>query len=369
MPFIRPTLDQLVERVKTDIKGGLGITTVLRRSFINVISRALAGLSHLLHGYLDFISEQVFPDTAEKEFLDRWSSIWGILRKEKTFTELDITITGNEGGVVTANELYQRSDGTQYHLDAEVTIPVGETITGKIIAEVAGEASNHGDGETISLLSPIANVDTDAIVLQTVIEGEDEETDTALRARLITRIQLPPLGGSVNDYEVWALEVAGVTRAWVFPLHTGPGTVGVTFVEDDDPISIIPDAAKIQEVEDRILDPSRKPVTALLAVFAPVEEAADFDIKIKPNTVAVQDSIISELKDLIKRDAEVAGAFKTPTTVHTGTVLLSQIRQAIGLGVGLEDYEIQTINAVAPADITPSTGGLVTLGNNVWSAL
>ena len=61
MPFQRPTLDQLISRVKADIEGGLNITNILRRSFLGVISRAIAGMSHLLHGFLEFISVQTLP--------------------------------------------------------------------------------------------------------------------------------------------------------------------------------------------------------------------------------------------------------------------------------------------------------------------
>lgn len=368
MAFNRPTLDQLIERVKTDIKGGLEITTILRRSFLGVISRALAGLAHLLFGYIEYISKQVFPDTAELEFLERWAAIWNVTRKVATFAEMDITITGNEGGIIPANTIYQRSDSVEYHLDAEITIPVIGTITGKIIAEEPGANSNTDIGETVSLLSPIANVDSDAIILAIVIDAEDDESDDSLRSRLLSRISLPPLGGSVNDYEQWALEVAGVTRAWVLPLHLGGGTVGVSFVEDDE-VSIIPSPAKVTEVFDYISDPSRKPVTANLTVFAPVEFAMDLTVKIIPNTLEVQENIHKELLDLIKRDAAVAGSYKSPTENHTGEILLSKINQAISLAVGIEDHEITIINGVAPANVVPATGELVTLGVETWLPL
>lgn len=366
MAFNRPTLDQLIERVKTDIKGGLQITTILRRSFLGVISRALAGLSHLLFGFLEWISRQVFPDTAEAEYLKRWAEIWGIVRKEATFAELDITITGNPGGVVPINTIYQRSDAVQYHLDAEVTIPGGGSITGKIIAEDSGQNSNIDVAETVSLLSPIANVDSDALIDAIVIDAEDTESDDSYRARLLTRLRQPPLGGSANDYVQWALEVAGVTRAWVLPLHLGAGTVGLSFVEDDeDPI--IPSGAKVTEVDDYVRE--RKPVTADLTTFAPVAAPMSMTIKIKPNTIDVQDAVESELEDLIKRDAALAGAYKTPSETHDGSILLSKINQSISIAVGIEDHEITLINGGAPANVTPDSGELVTLGAITWQAL
>ena len=119
MPFERPTLDTLIERVDTSIKGTLNITTVLRRSFIGVISRAIAGMSHLMLGYMTWIAKQVFPDTAELEYLDRWASIWGVIRNEATFAQFNIQFTGNDGGVIPDGTILQREDGTQYETDAE----------------------------------------------------------------------------------------------------------------------------------------------------------------------------------------------------------------------------------------------------------
>lgn len=366
MAFNRPSLDQLIERVKTDIKGGLQITTILRRSFLGVISRALAGLAHLLFGFLAWVSKQVFPDTAEAEYLNRWASIWGIARKEATFAELEITITGNEGGVIPAGTVFQRSDAVEYTLDDEVTIPVSGTIIGNITAVDSGQGGNIDVGETVSLVSPIANVDSDAIILTIIIDAEDTETDSSLRSRLLSRLRQPPLGGSANDYIAWALEVAGVTRAWVLPLHLGPGTVGVSFVEDDEN-PIIPSPAKVQEVDDYIRE--LKPVTADLTVFAPIEAEMDLTIKLKPNTVDNQANVTSELEDLIRRDAALAGAYKGPSETHTGTILLSQINQAISIAVGVEDHEITVINGGAPANVTPSNGELVTLGDITWQPL
>ena len=366
MAFNRPTLDQLIERVKTDIKGGLNITTILRRSFLGVISRALAGLSHLLFGFLEWISKQVFPDTAELEYLNRWAAIWGIIRKAATFAELEITITGVTGGVIPANTIYQRSDAVQYYLDAEITIPVSGTIVGKIIAEVAGDNGNIDAGETVSLLSPIANVDSDALIFSVVIDAEDTEDDDSLRDRLLSRLRQPPLGGAANDYINWALEVPGVTRAWVLPLHLGPGTVGVSFVEDaEDPI--IPSPAKVTEVDDYIRE--RKPVTADLSTFAPIDAPITLTIKIKQNTTEVQDNITKELEDLIKREASLAGSYKGPGETNTGTILLSKINQSISIAVGVEDHEITLINGIAPTNITPSTGELITLGAITWLPL
>lgn len=365
MPFERPTLDELIERADTNIKGTLNLTAVLRRSFIGVISRVIAGMSHLMLGFLTFIARQVFPDTAELEYLDRWASIWGVIRSEATFAQFEIDFTGTNGGVIPAGTVLQREDGTQYETDAEGTIAAG-TATVQVTALVSGSNGDMEVGQKMNLLSPIANVDSEAEISSIVTDADDTETDESLRERLINRLQLPPLGGSANDYIQWQREVAGVTRAWVLPLQFGAGTVGCSFVVDnEDPI--IPISAKVDEVQEYIDE--RKPVTALVTVFAPTEAAMDLDISIKPNTVAVQNSITDQLEDLILRDANLAGSYKGPAETYDGSILLSKIRQAVSLGVGLEDFEITDINGSAPANVVPSDGELITLGTITWATL
>ena len=83
----------------------------------------------------------------------------------------------------------------------------------------------------------------------------------------------------------------------------------------------------------------------------------------------MQQAITSELSDLVKRDATLAGSYKSPGVTNDGSILLSKINQAISIAVGIEDHEIVTINGSAPANVMPNDGELVTLGNITWQAL
>lgn len=366
MSFSRPSLDQLIDRVKSDIKSTVGIVNILRRSFFSAISRAMGGLAHLLYGYLDYISLQVFPDTADAENLENWCRIWKIERKESTYANFNILVTGAPGATVIPGTIYQRSDGLRYTVDSEILIGAGGSSVGALTAVMPGSTYNNLAGDIISLLSPVANIDSDAVVDSIVIEAEDTESDELLRSRLLTRLRLPPLGGSANDYIQWALEVPGVTRAWVLPLYTGPGTVSVSFVDDSqDPI--IPGAAKVQEVQEYI--DLLKPVTALFTAFAPTAAPMTMTISIQPNTLEVHDNVISELQDMIKRDATLAGSYKAPGVSNDGSILLSKINQAISIAVGVDDFNIDLINGNVPANVVPNNGELVTLGDITWQPL
>ena len=350
MPWIRPTLKELTDRIEDDLTSRLtGNSTLLRRSVLAVFSRVWAGASHLMHGFLEWVSRQVFPDSAEAEFLSRWASIWGVERKAADYASGLVTFTGNDGAVIPAGAQLQRSDAVLFTTRADGTISNG-TVDISVEADEAGEAGDTEAGVTLTLLSPIAEVNSSAVVATGgITNGEDEEIDDRLRVRLISRIQQPPHGGADFDYKEWALEIAGVTRAWVYPMHYGPGSVGVTFVLDGES-NIIPDAAKVAEVQAYI--EAERPVTAEVYVFAPTAVPLDLEISVTPNTSAVQAAVRAQLEDLIRREAEPGG-----------TILLSHINEAISIAAGETDHTL-----ISPTtDVTHSTGEIAVMGAVTWS--
>lgn len=352
MPFARPTARELVDQQEREFDARIpGADSRLRRSVLRVIARVTAAVAYHLYGYLDFIQRQVMPDTAEQEFLDRWASIWGVVRKAATFATGSVDLTGQDGSAVPAGTVLQRSDGVEYAVDAQVVIAAG-VATLAVTARSSGVAGNAAAASSMSFQSPIAGVDSSGTVAAGGITGgDDEETDAALLARLLARIQQPPHGGAEHDYVAWALEVAGVTRAWVLPGQLGPGTVGVTFVRDDDAGSIIPDAAEVQEVQDYIDDATRRPVTADVTVFAPTPVTVDFTIHLDPDTAAVRAAVQAELEDLLRREAEPGG-----------TLLLSHIQEAISLAAGENDHVL----TVPAADVTVLATEIAVMGTITW---
>lgn len=349
MAFWRPTLTEIIERTFSDLVGRLGLQgALLRRSVVGVLARVLAGASHMLHGHLDWIARQAIPDTAD-EWLPRWASIWGVARREAEFATGRVSFVGTiNGTVIPAGTVVKRSDGVEYETQADATV-TGGAATATVTAREAGSLGNADAGTTLTLLFPIAGVNSTATIADGgITNGSDVEGDDELRARLLARIQQPPHGGAKFDYEMWAREVPGVTRAWVYPMYLGPGTVGITFVRDnDDPI--VPDAAEVQAVQDYIDE--RRPVTAEVVVFAPTAEPLDFEISITPNTEAVRAAIEAELRDFLSRESEPGG-----------TLYLSRINEAISIASGEFDHTL-----ISPsADVVMATGHLAVMGDITW---
>lgn len=364
MPFPRPTLEQLRDRILGDIDANLpGADSRLPRSILNVLGIVLAGAVHLLYGFIEFASVQLFADTAETDFLDRWSAFYGLERIEAQFADGPVQFTGIDTTVIPQGTEVQRSDGALFTTDDDVTI-AGSIADINVTASEAGAASNTADATTLTIVSPISGVDSDVTVTTDaehpdgIDGGVDEETDDALRERVLLFVRTPPQGGAVTDYIQWALEVPGVTRVFVRPLNRGLGTVDVFFVRDGDDAGtgsdIIPDSSDVEDVQDAVDE--RKPVTADAQVLAPIALDLDITTKLAPNTTTVQAAVEAEITDMLVRFAEPGD------DEGLGTIFLSQINEAISAAEGEEAHEVTLVQGGAPADVVPGVSEIVVRG-------
>lgn len=349
MPFLRPSLPEIRTRIEADVASRLGLGALLRRGVLKVLAAVQAGASHMLHGHLDWNARQLMVDTAELEHLDRWAGIWGVTRKPAAFAEGSVILDGSDGAEIPAGTLLQRADGVRYAVDEDAEISAGiATVT--VTAVLAGAAGNEADDVELTLVSPIAGVQTTAVIAGGgLADGADSESDEELRARVLARIQQPPHGGAAGDYEAWTLEVTGVTRVWVRPEWTGIGTVGVLFVLDNDPSSIFPPIEKVQEVEDYLAE--RRPVTADVVVVAPTPKNLNPTITLSPNTADVRAAVEASIESLLRREA-----------VPGGTLLVSRLREAVSVAAGESDHVLVT----PAADVVSAAHELLVLGTPTW---
>lgn len=345
MTYNRPTLSQLIERGRADIESRLpGADTRLRHSLLDVLTRTHAGTASGLYGYIDWIAQQIPFDTAEGEILARWASIWGVQRKAAVSATGAVRFTGTNGSAIPAAVELTRIDGGVYRTTAAGVITGGEAIVA-VESIDGGPAADMAEDGTLTLNSAVVGVNAVVTVeAPGLTGGAVEESDDDLRARFLQRVRQPPEGGSLSDYERWALELPEVTRAWPYPAWMGVGTVGVTFVLDDRE-DIFPDADDLLAMEAHL--DMRKPVTAELVVFAPVARPVDMIIRLTPNTEIVQQAVLAELDDLFARDV-----------VPGGRLRLSRIREAISLAQGetFHDLELPSVDPVS------GPGEMLTLG-------
>lgn len=344
MPFERPSLEKITNRINADLEARLKVSQ-LRRSDAKVYAQVLAGISHGLHGFIEYIAKQLFFDSAEGEFLDHWGSIFGIYRKSasKATGEVAFVFTGEDAVEIPMGSILQSETGQQY----QTTSPAVGSIV-HVEALVAGTAGNLSSGERLSLISTILGVQS-AVASNGIGGGAEKENDDSLRTRLLARVRERPHAGTKADYEAWALEVPGVTRAWVYPLEGGDGNVVVRFVCDG-LTNIIPDAQIIEKVQNH-LDEER-PVTARVKVYAPSAQKINFTISnLEPENETVKARIQEALISLFQQESAPGKR-----------LYLSHIRAAISGAAGEVDHTL-----VSPdADIVPKTGVLPMVGDITW---
>ena len=323
MPFETPSLPVLISRTQSDLA-----TDSLRRSDAQVLARTLSGTAYGLYGYLDWIVDQILPDKADEETLERIASLrLNQPRKVSQPAEGPVSFTAVAGAVLDQTVVLQTGDGRMYQVTDPITTTAGINSV-NVRAVDAGVLGNAGAGGQLTLVQPVPGViNAFTILAPGLIGGIAEESVESLRARVIRSYRVIPHGGSADDYETWALEVPGVTRAWCRPNHVGPGTVGVFVMRDNDPAPI-PSPAQLAEVKAHI-DPLR-PVTAEVYVLPPIEKHLSYNIRLRPDTSAIRAAVEAQLIDLHEREAGLGQ-----------TLLLTHIREAISGAAGELDHDLE----------------------------
>lgn len=353
MAFETPDLRTLINRAQADIEAELpGSNARLRRSNLNVLARVKAGMAHGMYGFIREFLSQCLPWS--KGFLLRmWAEVWGVYQLPAVAAQGMLTFTGTDGSVIAADTRLQSADGLlEYATLSDVTVAAGVASV-VVIAVVPGAAGNQIAGTVLTLVNPVIGVNASATVgADGLIAGTDDELMDSLYTRYLQRVQNPAHGGNAADYIGWAMEVPGVTRAWVYGGLDGVDTVQVYFLRDNDTPSIIPDAPEVAAVQDHINAPDRKPVAAVVGVYAPIPQIINFTIAAVPNTAPVKAAIEQELRDLVRREAALGS-----------TVLLSHMNEAISLADGETDHTM----TVPATNVTTLFNEIAIFGTITWA--
>jgi uncharacterized phage protein gp47/JayE len=127
---IPSTAAEIDRRSKNDVKNELTqANPFLRNSWLGAIVTSLANRMFDFYFTLDQVQKESIPDTAEIQ-LERWASIFGIIRDEATIAEGGVTFTGTLQETIPINTILATSDGLEYNLLANTTIAtVVNTVT------------------------------------------------------------------------------------------------------------------------------------------------------------------------------------------------------------------------------------------------
>jgi uncharacterized phage protein gp47/JayE len=206
--------------------------TPAEESDIMIRLRVLAGEIYQEQANADYIKRQLFPMTAEGEYLDRHAAERGLTRRAATTASGRVLFYPEEethgdimipAGTVVATYTGMRrfvtdSDAILHSSDSQVLV--------NVTAEAPGAAYNARGGTITVIVTPVLGIGR--VYNGSVFNnGADEESDDELRARVIDSYVNVSNGANAAYYRRLALSVEGVYSASVVGRGRGNGTVDV----------------------------------------------------------------------------------------------------------------------------------------------
>lgn len=357
MPWVTPTLAEMRRLNRDNIAAALpGADAGVPNSVLRVLADSNAGLATLNLQFIEHLSKQFLPDTAEHEWLLRHAQIWLGGGKQATFAAGTVTVTGLPGTVLPSGTRMGSANGVEYETTEAITIGVGATSVA-VRSLFAGMRGNQVAGASLSISLAVSGADGEAVVV-TMAGGTDAESDDQLRERVLFRIQRPPMGGDADDYVAWARAVPGVTRAWCAPNEMGIGTVTVRVMMDELRADTggYPTAGDLATVK-AALDQVRPVAVKDFFVQAPIAQTVSFTVSaLDADTTATRAAITAKVKEMLEERAAPASALNG-VLVPAQTIHREWVSAAILSATGVESFEL-TMSDQAMA----SNGHMATLG-------
>ena len=353
MAFTLPSLEETRQQTSTDIESWLkGTEARTRRSTLGVIAFSQAGAVNGLHAHIDYLHRNFLPDEqADAEGVERWARRYGLWYRVATFAKGPVVVTGNSGAELPAGSLLQFTQDLVYATTSDIKL-TGLSALVDVEAQTSGKASNLAAGARVTLLSPVPGISSVANVADTGIAGGEDAGDLDdLRAQVYRRMSEPPQGGSLADYETWALAShVSITRAWATEHEQGAGSVTVRIVCDNN-LDPIPVRAVLDTCE-AYIDLRRPAGRRSIYVVPPVATPVNYRIQVVPNTAQVRAAVEAELRDLHRREAQPGGS-----------LLLSHIREVVSLAAGETDNSV----LYPTENIVMGVGRLAVFGGIEWA--
>lgn len=287
----------------------------------------------------------IFPEWAYGSWLDKHAASAGLTRREATYAEAELTVTGTEGTLIPQGFIFTTVEtDTSASVQFEATEPVllsSESTTVHVRcteAGIVGDVPEHSIVLMASTLQGIRTVTNE----KPATGGSDEESDAELYARIADRDRNADVSyvGNDADYKRWALEVDGVGSASVVPEWQGAGTGTVKIIimgADGSPAQ----PSLIKQVEDHIMSPDDRsarlaPVGAILTVVT--AEAVDVNIAatVTLDEGAILDTVIAAFK------ANMAIYFEE--AMAEGSIVYTRVGSTLSETQGVFDYTGLTVN-------------------------
>jgi uncharacterized phage protein gp47/JayE len=389
LPLTTETVDTIRARLDADANAGL---TVNDADYLDVTQGGfywdMTQAPNLeIERLWDFLGTEVpaamFVAFAWGTYLDYHGETLGLTRKAATLASGSVTFTGTNGTVVPAGTTVSTQAATAdgeplaFTTDASVTVASG-TATVSATAVELGAASNVLVGQVVQVATEVSGI-TGVTNLAPFTGGTDVETDEDFRSRLLLEYGTTQGGGTLADYEKWALSVSGVSYVTVEPTTMPDGTTAGGYVRltvagpSRQPVS---EATRVA-LQDLLDPPSSVTTTtgsqtlplATVNVASTSSFASSGTVRILGNTITYTG----------KTGTTFTGCSGGSGTIAAGTRVAQGFTSANGLAPIGHDVTVLTVSTstvTISADLTfltgysyDGTGGTIALQNSILAAL
>lgn len=148
MSFKRDSLAMLLDRVYANyVSRFRPFDKTPRQNLLKVFASIDAGMYHQLSGDLDFLAKQIFPDTAEGEYLrEHWSGKTVPLYAVTAFGEA--TVTGMADKSIPSGIVFAAASGQHYYLENASRLDAKGTANIAVKAEPPGSRGTWQPGRS-----------------------------------------------------------------------------------------------------------------------------------------------------------------------------------------------------------------------------
>jgi uncharacterized phage protein gp47/JayE len=234
MSLTIPTFDELVDTFVANYEAALGQDApITPKAFLRILGYTQALVVTGLYKLTAERSLQSLALTATEEDLETIGEEYGVTRQPAVAAELIILCSGEVSTLIPAGTIFiGDANGLEYYTKADVTT---DGITGlaspTVVCFTTGVDSQLATNETMTLSTPLTDINNAATVTSTAVEGVDQEDIEVYRREVLDEIQTVGGGSNLADFRTWAVETPDVVRA--FPYSGTPNRMSVSFVDWD----------------------------------------------------------------------------------------------------------------------------------------
>lgn len=297
------------------------------------IPTALGPAAYTFEGFylsLNQVQQAAFVQTAVGQSLDYLAAIANVTRDQASpAVRLGVFNTS-----VPLGSRFSTING-ENSINFSVTAATDTANEYQLTAETPGAIGNEYTGAIL----PITTIPglTSAQITDILVPGDDTETDSDLRTRLIDSLNNHPFGGNIAAYRSSILAIDGVGAVQVYPTWNGGGTVKCSVLGAD----FLPASSQLVQNVQAAIDPPTQgmglgmaPIGAQVTIVAPTEltvnVSATLTLSAGYSIPQVQSAVESAVEAYMLSVRQAWGKqVGTDTVEYSADVYLAQIIAAI----------------------------------------